>query len=56
MYTNLRLTALAAALACAAAPAGAEDLMQIYTQARQADTKAEEEGDHGGQESRKQDD
>ena len=37
MYTNLRLTALAAALACAASPAGAEDLMQIYDQARQAD-------------------
>ena len=37
MYTNLRLTALAAALACAAAPAGAEDLMQIYAQAREAD-------------------
>ena len=37
MYTNLRLTALAVALACAAAPAGAEDLMQIYDQARQAD-------------------
>ena len=37
MYTTLRLTALAAALTCAAAPAGAEDLMQIYDQARQAD-------------------
>jgi outer membrane protein len=37
MYTNLRLTALAAALACASLPAGAEDLMQIYQQARQAD-------------------
>ena len=32
-----RLTALAAALACAASPAGAEDLMQIYDQARPAD-------------------
>jgi outer membrane protein len=33
----MRLTALAAALACATLPAAAEDLTQIYEQARQAD-------------------
>ena len=37
MYKTMRLTALAAALACAALPAAAEDLTQIYAQARQAD-------------------
>jgi outer membrane protein len=37
MYRKFRLTALATALVAAAAPAAAEDLLQIYEQARQAD-------------------
>jgi len=37
MYKNIRLTVLTAALAGPALPAAAEDLMQIYAQARQAD-------------------
>jgi len=37
MYKNPRLTALALAFAAVALPAAAEDLVQIYDQARQAD-------------------
>lgn len=37
MLKSIRTTALALALSVAAAPAAAEDLMQIYQQARQAD-------------------
>ena len=37
MIKPIRMTALALALTCAALPAAAEDLMQIYQQARQAD-------------------
>jgi outer membrane protein len=37
MSTRIQFTALALALACAAAPAAAEDLLQIYQQAHQAD-------------------